>query len=470
MTEARARAWLPSLGIGAYAAMVAVLPSAAARGAALLPPALAGFGWWLLRDAQRWVMVFLCAALVLPPLPIPLGDSGPHVAMAVAAVGLLVGVIRAPEWSSRVSAVEMALPAYIAALLLSLAPAAIYSGPELAAASLARVCLFALSIYVYFYTAHGPASSELPRWQPLLRTLMLAAAISAGFACLDFYYQFPAPAGFGPQYVWLQSGVFRRAQGVFYEASTLGNLSACFLVLIAVCLARPKESPVPRALLLGAGAVLFAAMMLSFSRGSLVNLAVSFGVLLWLERRRIGWARVAAALGTAMLAGMIAMYWLAPQMLEFYFVRLQWSAYFLWEGSTGVWSGRIESWAYLLRFLADNPWHALLGVGYKTLPYSAFAGKPVVADNAYLSALAETGILGLGAMVLASFAILKLGWRAVQTGNAAARLFGTWIACFWTGQMVQMLSGDLLTYWRVLPVYFWAMGMEVRLTADARLE
>jgi hypothetical protein len=27
---------------------------------------------------------------------------------------------------------------------------------------------------------------------------------------------------------------------------------------------------------------------------------------------------------------------------------------------------------------------------------------------------------------------------------------------------VQMLSGDLLTYWRVLPVYFWVLALAVR--------
>ena len=47
---------------------------------------------------------------------------------------------------------------------------------------------------------------------------------SALFACVDFYFQFPAPAGYGPQFVWLDSGVYRRAQGFFYEASTLGQL------------------------------------------------------------------------------------------------------------------------------------------------------------------------------------------------------------------------------------------------------
>lgn len=30
--------------------------------------------------------------------------------------------------------------------------------------------------------------------------------------------------------------------------------------------------------------------------------------------------------------------------------------------------------------------------------------------------------------------------------------------------MVQMLSGDLLTYWRVLPLYFWMLALAVRLS------
>src|SRR3954465_6074227 len=101
-------------------------------------------------------------------------------------------------------------------------------------------------------------------------TLYLFAVGSALFACVDFYYQFAAPAGYGPQFVWLDSGVYRRAQGLFYEASTLGNFCAFFLVMIAVALTRPRrESPVSRAALIGGGAAFFTALVLSYSRGSL---------------------------------------------------------------------------------------------------------------------------------------------------------------------------------------------------------
>ena len=123
--------------------------------------------------------------------------------------------------------------------------------------------------------------------------------LSALYACVDFYFQFSPPAGYEQQFVWLDSGVYRRAQGFFYEASTLGNLCAFFLEMVAVALLLRKEDrgvdqPVSRlALFLGA-APLAAALVLSFSRASLVNLAVALVALVWLRRDRIRWRRMAA--------------------------------------------------------------------------------------------------------------------------------------------------------------------------------
>ena len=39
--------------------------------------------------------------------------------------------------------------------------------------------------------------------------------------------------------------------------------------------------------------------------------------------------------------------------------------------------------------------------------------------------------------------------RAAASSNPQTAFFGAWIFCFWIGQLFQMLSGDLLTYWRV---------------------
>ncbi len=428
----------------------------------LLLPATA----WTIAAAHRWVTLLLVFLLCLPPLPIPLGDSGPHPAIAVFLIGLLAGALRLTQWKLPVPLDSIFLFIYPLVLMATVPLAAFYSGPSLALASLARVLLFSISIYVFFYTACMSSGLTAPP-ETALRRLFLAGAVSASFACLDFYFQFPAPAGFGAQFVWLSSAVLRRGQGFFYEASTLGNICAFFLVLVAVCLSRPSHLRPLRGWMLALGApVFFAALILSFSRASVINLAVSLAVLLFLNRNRLPLGRAVVGLFIGVAAAALATYSFLPAVAEFYWIRMQASLVLLAGGNEAVLSGRLETWRYLLNFLLEHPEHAILGTGYKTLPYSDFIGKTVVADNAYLSCLVETGIIGLAALLLFHFAILRMGWRAATSVNRHAAFFGTWITCFWAGEMVQMFSGDLLTYWRVLPVYLWVLAMAIRHTSE----
>ena len=101
----------------------------------------------------------------------------------------------------------------------------------------------------------------------------------------------------------------------------------------------------------------------------------------------------------------------------------------------------------------------LLGIGYKTLPYSDFIGAKAIGDNTYITLLVETGIAGLAAVVALNIAILVTAWRASRSDNPVRSFCGTWMFCFWAGQAVQMFSADLLTYWRVLPVYFFVLAL-----------
>jgi hypothetical protein len=112
--------------------------------------------------------------------------------------------------------------------------------------------------------------------------------------------------------------------------------------------------------------------------------------------------------------------------------------------------------------MAAHPWQTLLGIGYKTLPYTTYLGAPVIGDNMYLSLLVETGVLGLTALMWLNLAILRSAGQASRATDPGVGFCGTWVLCFWAGQMVQMLSGDLLTYWRVLPVYLWVLAVAVR--------
>src|SRR5579872_4278721 len=82
-----------SMLFGGWAAAIAVAPSAASKAWLAAPPVALGGLWWMLQRPARWIAVFFAASLLLPPLPAPIGNSGPHPSLAIAAVGLFAGVV-----------------------------------------------------------------------------------------------------------------------------------------------------------------------------------------------------------------------------------------------------------------------------------------------------------------------------------------------------------------------------------------
>jgi O-antigen ligase len=451
--------WIAGL-LGAYACVIASSRSpvvAVAWSAPLVAiPALV----WILQGSSRWLWCFFFAALLLPPLPFALGNSGPHLAVALAGLGLGCGVVRLGQWRLKRSLLAFAMEVFFLLLLAGSALAVFYSGLGVAAGSLARVLLFGIPVYVFFYSGYGPLAPRENNFAGV-RRLYAFGVLSAAFACIDFYYQFPAPAGYGAQFIWLDSGIYRRAQGLFYEASTLGNVCAFFLVMIAVTLLRgPSGRPVRKWALYFGAPVFFAALVLSYSRGSLLNLFAALAVLLYMERARIRIGRLFAVAAICLAAGALAAWQFFPEVAWGFWQRLVRSQ-FLFTQTGSVLSGRVAAWQTIAAFLAAHPWHAILGIGYKTLPYSALVGPAIVADNMYLSLLVETGIVGLAAFFLLNFAILRSAFRAARSEDSRSSFFGVWIFSFWIGQLFQMLSGDLFTYWRVLPLYFWVLAMAV---------
>jgi O-antigen ligase len=179
-----------------------------------------------------------------------------------------------------------------------------------------------------------------------------------------------------------------------------------------------------------------------------------------LRRARIGRVLVGSA-AALVLAAALVQYFL-PSFAANYWARIATSFEDALVTPNGVLTGRLATWTALGHFLADRPWHAIFGVGFKTLPYSKFVGTELVADNTYLSLLVETGVIGLAAFLFLNWRILRGGLFAARSRNPRAAFLGEWIFCFWAGEMVQMLSGDLVTYWRVLPIYFWVLGTAMR--------
>lgn len=457
--------------LGVWAATVALVPTLEWKLILLAPGLAVAIVSWILYRPSRWLHLLFFCLVALPPVPFRgAGDSGIHVAPLAAGIGMLIGLLRLHAWKNLRGRLPLAFGGFLAVLLVSTGFAALYSGTDVAIGSLVRVFLFALGVYVFGYTL-AAERTDVPNPLRFTRYLFFLAMAAAIFACFDFYFQFPTPAGYGPQFVWLQQGVFRRAQGLFYEASTLGNFCAFFLTLVLVCLSRRKaESPISRPALVAGGAVFATAIMLSYSRGSIVNLVMSTMALIWLRhgsghvKRGIGFTapRALAVFAGLGLAAAIAVQTFLPSFSANYWSRITGSVQYIASSPNGVLSGRLTNWMFLGDFLWRQPWTAIFGIGYKTLPYSDYAGAAVVADNTYLQLLVETGIVGLAAFLLLNATILRTGLRAARSSHSATRIFGDWIFCFWIGQTVQMLSGDLITYWRVLPVYFWVLAVAAK--------
>jgi O-antigen ligase len=461
-TAARGRRLLAVTAAG----LVAAVPAFAAGGTPLVwipaAPLFVALLVWVLRDQARWLLGFAAASLLLPPLPLPWGDSGPHLAIVFVLIGLWRGAARRGQWCIPLNLLSASALALSFAMTLSVACALLYSGPRVAAGSFARVGLFGVALYALFYFAYGPGRDEALeplRWSRWVFALGIASAL---IACLDFYFQFSPPAGFGDQFVWLPSGVYRRAQGMFYEAGVLGNLCSFFLIWTVLAWLRPARIEVSPRILAGGGIVLGAALLFSFSRSSLLNAAAALAALVSLYWKQLKPRKVAPVVLAVVAGGLLVTYMLFPAFVETYLLRLLYSGLDFGNRPDTVLGGRLATWSAILGSLAANPAKLLFGVGFKSLPYGGLGGAPIIADNMYVSMLAETGIVGLGALLLFQAAILWNAYRAARCRDEAASFLGLWIFCFWIGEALQMLSVDALTYWRVLPLYFAVLGLAVR--------
>jgi O-antigen ligase len=439
------------------AALVVDIPSAAVF---VIAPAAAFAMLYLLEHPGAWTVWFLALGLLLPPLPLQIAgiELPMHPAMLVLAAGCIVIWARLPEWHIEFTPLTAASFLLPGALFMSLPWAFYYSGPAVGAQSAMRWALLFSGFLVLGWVAYGPTN---PRG--LIQVILAAALIASVFALLDFVFQLPRTVRFSDQYIYGGSNPIRRAQGVFYDASALGNFCAMILTLMLALGCRARQAlHVPAWLLWIPAPALALALVLSFSRGAVLNLAVAAAVLGWLRRRTLFSARgIAAAIVLVVAAGITGAL-IAPQFLLPYGERLIYTAQEFFSRPNEVLSKRLDTWTELAGFIADHPWQAVFGIGYKSLPYTDTFARPLVADNMYLSLLIESGLPGLGALLAFSGALLAATLRLTRHSNEAVAGLGRFLFAFWIGEMVQMLSGDILTYWRVTPVYLALLGLALR--------
>jgi O-antigen ligase len=233
-------------------------------------------------------------------------------------------------------------------------------------------------------------------------------------------------------------------------------------LILALGPAARKALRLPAWLLWAPVPALAVALVLSFSRGSIVNLIVALTTLAWMRRRKIAAMRpVAAALVLVIVVSAAAIV-IAPEFLAPYTSRLEFSATEFFSRPNEVLSRRVETWTELAGFIADHPVQMVAGIGYKSLPYTNYFPHALVADNMYLSLLIECGLPGVTALMIFCVTVLVEGQRLAHNNQDGIAGLGRFILAFWLGEMAQMLSGDILTYWRVTPVFLAILGIALR--------
>lgn len=453
--------WRRLLPLGATAGVLALgrdVP--AAMGVAGAAAAAGSLGAFLARPAI-WVPAFLSLAVLVPPFPV--AEYPVHPASLLFAALLPAMVWRGLAWGR--DRLSWAFLLFLSVLFFSTLLAFFYSGVTIGVQSLLRWLLLSQAFVLFAWTAYGPQETS-PDTCALLRLVMWLGLAAALIALADFYFQIPPTVRFSEQYIYLPEGARRRAQGFFYDASALGAFCALLLQgIAALALDRSRAVRVSRWLLWTAAPLLLAALVASFSRGALANLLGGLAVILVWQYRRLVERRIiaiaaSAAAGIAAAATVAAL--VVPDILRIFFLRLQFSALQFFTSPNEVLSQRVATWEYLLDFIVTRPEHFLLGIGYKTLPYTEFLGRSLVADNMYLSLLVECGVVGLFVFLVLCAFVLRATWRYSRAQDPLLALLGGFLLAGWCGMMLQMLSGDTLTYWRVTPIYFVLLGLAVR--------
>jgi O-antigen ligase len=283
--------------------------------------------------------------------------------------------------------------------------------------------------------------------------LTVAAVICASYGIFDFFWPVPIPHPSADQYIWSESAVIRRAQGVFYESCNFANFCGFFLVVAAgaVLSGRERLLRIRRIYLLLFVVVLALAVLFAFSRSAWGSVLLSLFLLVIVSRRaHIGRALLfTAALGIPLL--LIGIW--TPEIWR-YLVQARIGSFSqILIDPDSVSSGRISAWARVISIVLDNPQYLVFGVGYKTLPFTRLFHGEIITDNGYLSLLLETGIIGLGAFLVFSRSVLRTFLKLSGSARGAAAFWSAVMFSLWCGECVQMLAADAHTYWRNLIVY-----------------
>lgn len=420
------------------------------------------------KSPRVFLYLFCLTVFLVPPFyPSVLGGETPvYVSNFLCLSLVLMLVLREPcrlKWDS----IGEAGILFLMALAVSLPFAYWFSGPQLGLQSTLRFLLLLQPLFVYVWIRNTNFLREEAHLSAFVWVLLALGTLAAAYGIIDFYAPIPIPHPFAEQFIYLHGEKIRRAQGLFYEASSFGNMCAFFLALSLIVRHSVSRglSIISKTWLYLMIGVFSTALFLSYSRGSWMNVLVTVTVFLMLQQK----LRLRFATLVILLIGsfVFLVYLVSPEIVLNFFQWRLGNLLDLWTDPNFASSGRWETWMKLGGFFADHPWLLFFGIGYKTLPHTNLFGPALIADNGFLSLAFETGILGLVAFMSLNMAIFRSLHKTSQHRNSTIHLYSTFLFAFWCGEMVQMMTGDIFTYWRNLIVYFLFIGVVQKISRSS---
>ncbi len=276
-------------------------------------------------------------------------------------------------------------------------------------------------------------------------------------------YQLQIPIRTEGQRLYYRGGSFYRAGGLIGETTAFGHLIATWSTLsfgLLIWAQRVRQWKWVLAVIVGLGGCM---VFMASSRAGMLNMLV-FALMLWsigkFQRRTLKNVLMAGALLASMLVilqiGVMTTRRTQVTGASEKVVR-QVERFIPVNSANEMSSGRLEAWQKYARIIRNHLW---LGCGYKTATRLMPGHTP---DNSVLSALLETGILGL--IAIASFGLLTTFslWNRAAQGNAYAQVLGS----VWCGQLVQALTNDTHTLLLGVPVLYLITGLVLQLDAPA---
>lgn len=303
-----------------------------------------------------------------------------------------------------------------------------------------------MSLFMVAYTA----LQTKEQLQLVTRVVLVVAAIVAVYGIGQVLFNFPVISTNNSEFskgLALSLGAGARINSTFGGHYDLAAYSMFPLLLIIGLLFQPGKR---KAVLMGIGALVYWAMLLSASRVTFAAFFISSGILLWwLQQKKwlILWLAIA----------MISV-WLSPQLAGRYRELLipRVSAAVDEEVPDALKPPQVAEdrslnirlkveWPKALRALAKNP---ILGTG--------FSSVGLAVDNDYLRSLAETGVLGTLALGLVFLRVFK----KLQAGSD--NIFSLAITCGLIGLLINAVFIDVFEASKVAIITWTLLGLAVK--------